>query len=349
MDPLNPSNIVPELHSLIFQHFRGNEVKKLSLVSPSWYVNFGESKVCMKKLKFRNRRNPSSIFLSQRNYQYVGIKMKMLRVLLQKRPKMRNSIKGLKLYQDSESPQQQLPVLLPNLEELNLGDACWADAKAITEDNDMGKLKKLLINEQPTMVSFRDDLLYKCTNLKTLRVGMFAALALYSKAVTDYPFKLERLSVHYYMVAPSEYTEPMMTFIGCHKDTLKFMEIIGKNECPVDHLMISLLNHSFASELVVEPQPVVNPQPPEAPIDYGYHLIRESDMKKLMLAVPNLQELSVVSQVVCIANIRAIAGNALKLRKIKADMENVTKIRLLYNSLEQPMNQNIAIEPIRMM
>lgn len=48
MDPLK--HVIHDLHDMIFQHFKTNEVLEYSTVSKSWNYNIGNSKYCMKKV-----------------------------------------------------------------------------------------------------------------------------------------------------------------------------------------------------------------------------------------------------------------------------------------------------------
>lgn len=50
-DPLKV--LSEDIHRFILQHFDGNEIKKLSLVSKSWHDVIGSSRDCMKKLIYR--------------------------------------------------------------------------------------------------------------------------------------------------------------------------------------------------------------------------------------------------------------------------------------------------------
>jgi hypothetical protein len=68
LDPLE--RIHSDLHNLVFQHFKGKEVKKFSKLATNWYLNLGSSKVAMNKIqmRFTSKQNHETLLTSQRRY-----------------------------------------------------------------------------------------------------------------------------------------------------------------------------------------------------------------------------------------------------------------------------------------
>jgi hypothetical protein len=75
LDPLE--QIHSDLHNLIFQHFKGKDVMKLSKVATNWYLILGKSQIAMSKIQLsfvvrpKTRQVGDALLTSQRRYSNI--------------------------------------------------------------------------------------------------------------------------------------------------------------------------------------------------------------------------------------------------------------------------------------
>lgn len=70
-----------DVHDFIYQHFTGIEILKMSEVSPAWYIEIGNSKVCMDKIKFNFFLKEDSLITMSK--ELVETKRKYTNVVIQ--------------------------------------------------------------------------------------------------------------------------------------------------------------------------------------------------------------------------------------------------------------------------
>ena len=122
----DPLGIPEEIHSLIFQHLNGNDVKTASEISWHWYNVVGESRECMKKIILR-LKEPGNCEIetlqnSPRNYQFLTLIGPINNENLKILDLYSSSLKNVQLINEDTNEDQEafIPISLPLLENLKI-------------------------------------------------------------------------------------------------------------------------------------------------------------------------------------------------------------------------------------
>jgi len=262
MDPFLIIN--EELHDLIYQHFTGEEVKKLSEVSKGWKYGIGISTAAMKKILFSYEPTMSMLFnwedveqffqLSQRRYYNV----KLFSVYIPKRTrshyeqfqvveKISGSVRFLEIGYFCSIGDVGLQ--FPKLEKIGL-EMSWSSSRPILGGVTASKLKRLDIelDDEDDLLQFQGFLM-KCNKLEEFSLSDHRSEHSIFGAGLTFPFKLKKFSMDTIKWNTLWTPTALQKFEKFLKSQSSSLQVLKLHYCTYDLLEIALKSLTLLKDL----------------------------------------------------------------------------------------------------